>query len=156
MGYLEGGRSTEPDIKLNTRMELPLWLAEVLGTCINDSFPDGLIRLSTPACLSSSVMNALRSDSLSVDLRKQSMHFYKLAQRWYSISSDSDLVIEVVTDALRQRAAAINDFAHNSRNPTNGTDVNEFLEKLDDTELGLFRASHESSKEFKKWVSIKK
>lgn len=51
-----------------------------------------LISLALPAALSPRVINALTASPLSVDLRRQSPHFYRLATRILELFEEDDVV----------------------------------------------------------------
>ncbi|KAK9250965.1 hypothetical protein V1507DRAFT_465986 [Lipomyces tetrasporus] len=155
MGYLEHGRSSSTDIKEGARIELPLWMAEILAIGgISDELPTGFITVSTPAPFNSKVLNALSADPVNVYLRGQSMHFYKFAERWLAMTGD-DALLDTIMDTFRARAAIVNDHAHNTRSALM-TDRSEFLGTLDQTEIALFKAAHEASKDLKKWTTVNK
>ncbi|KAK9449200.1 DNA replication complex GINS protein-like protein psf3 [Limtongia smithiae] len=156
MGYLESGRNESTDIVEGARIELPLWMADLLAIGgISDDLPTGFVTVSTPAPLSSRVVSALKADAGSVDLRAQSLQFHRLALRWLSMAGDEKL-LEAMMETLKARAALINDFAHNTRGGSMMFDNTEFVSKLDEFEMKLFKTSHDSSRDFKKWLSTKK
>ncbi|KAK9233934.1 hypothetical protein V1525DRAFT_414753 [Lipomyces kononenkoae] len=155
MGYLEHERSSSSDIKQGARIELPLWLAEMLAIGgISDELPTGFITVSTPAPFNNKVLNALSADPGSVDLRGQSMQFYKFAERWLAMTGDNAL-LDTIMDTFKARAAIVHDYAHNTRSALM-TDRSEFLGTLDDTEIKLFKVAQEASKDLKRWTTTKK
>lgn len=81
-----------------TKLDLPLWLAEMLAV----SKPAGptstsLGSLDSPPALGQRVMNALRADPKSVDLRAQAQWFYGLGERMLELFEEEETV-EVLTD----------------------------------------------------------
>ncbi|KAK9478396.1 hypothetical protein V1514DRAFT_331186 [Lipomyces japonicus] len=155
LGYLENTRSSSTDIKEGTHLELPLWMAEILAIAgESDDLPRGFITLTAPSPFSNKVMNALKSDPVHVNLREQCMQFYKLAELWLNFSND-DAVLDGTMTTLSERAAEINDHAHNS-SAVLVQDGSDFMGRLDDFETRLFKAANESTKEVKKWLSLKK
>jgi GINS complex subunit 3 len=127
-------------------LELPLWLAELLAISgISPESQTSFISLLTPSFFTPKVLNALKSDPVSLDLNAQCPVYYRMAQRWLSIFGDPELA-EVVSETLRARAVSIFDHAHNI-NAGGG----DFLFKLDEFEKNLYKATHDSSKELKKW-----
>jgi GINS complex subunit 3 len=121
-----------------------------------------LVMLDLPSALSARVMNALKADAKSVDLRALAQHFYGLGARMLDLFEEDD-VLDVLTDAFRVRAADIGDHAANAGAAARsggvgvGTEGVEFLRGLDETERSLFRAAHESAKAVKAWLGdIKK
>lgn len=73
------------------KLSLPLWLAEMLAV----SKPDGensLANLDMPDALGSRVLNALRADPRSVDLRAQAVWFYGLGERMLELFDEEEVV----------------------------------------------------------------
>ncbi|KAK9470822.1 DNA replication complex GINS protein-like protein psf3 [Dipodascopsis tothii] len=152
MGYLDDNSTANAPIKEGTRLELPLWMAEILAISgVSEDTEDGFVTLGNPPQFANKVLNALKSDATSVDLRSQSAMFYRLAERWLSMVQDDDLAT-VLLETLKKRAAELRDHAHNPRSALIG-DQQDFLGKLDETEVLLFRTAHDSSKEFKSWLN---
>ena len=76
-----------------TKLDLPLWMAEMLAV----SKPAGpssssLASLDMPAALGQRVMNALRADPKSVDLRAQAQWFYGLGERMLELFEEEETV----------------------------------------------------------------
>lgn len=85
-------------IEQGTRLDLPLWMAEMLAV----SKPAGpqsssLGSLDLPPALGQRVMNALRADPKSLDLRAQAQWFYGLGERMLELFEEEETV-EVLTD----------------------------------------------------------
>ncbi|KAK9457124.1 DNA replication complex GINS protein-like protein psf3 [Dipodascopsis uninucleata] len=155
MGYLEHGRSTNTDIEEGACIELPLWMSEVLAiTGISDELPVGFITVSTPLQFNSKVVNAIKADAVTVDIKALCSQFFKLGERWLSMTGDESL-LEVLMEAFKKRSALINDHAYNTRLAMIA-DSTAFLAKLDETELQLYRRAHDSSKDLRKWISSKR
>ena len=118
-----------------------------------------LVTLDLPACLSQRVINALKADAKSVDLRAQAQHFYNLGARMLELFEE-DEILDVLSDTFRVRAAEIGDHAANagagSRGAGGGVGVGadgvEFLRGLDETERGLFRVAHDSARAMRTWM----
>ena len=51
-----------------------------------------MLTIEFPSSMSSRVLNALRADPLSVDLRALSSHFYSLAIRCFDLFDDDEVV----------------------------------------------------------------
>ena len=80
-------------ITSGTKLDLPLWMAEMLAV----SKPAGpstasLATLDMPAPLGQRVMNALRADPKSVDLRAQAQFFYGLGERMFELFDEEEAV----------------------------------------------------------------
>ncbi|KAF2716518.1 GINS complex, Psf3 component [Polychaeton citri CBS 116435] len=145
LGYLNN--SPGSSVKAGTKVEAPLWLAEMLAV----SKPTGdssLASMDMPAALERRVMNALRADPKSVDLRAQGRWFYGLAARMLDLFEDEE-IIEVLTETFKTRSTEIADKANNTRSVS--TSDNEFISGLDESERQLFRAAHEGNQSVRRW-----
>ena len=83
-------------MKRYTRVEIPLWLGEMLAV----SQPGGtapLVTLDLPNALSQRVLNALKADPKTVDLRALAPHFYGLGARILELFVEEEMV-EVLSD----------------------------------------------------------
>jgi len=94
LGYLEGNMGG--DMNQGSKVELPLWLAEMLALSqsLNTS---ALVTLDTPSALAPRVMNALKADPRTVDLRALAPHFYNLGARILELFDEDDM-IDVLAD----------------------------------------------------------
>ncbi|KAI9846011.1 MAG: DNA replication protein [Sclerophora amabilis] len=146
LGYLEG--NVGADIKQGTRVELPLWLGEFLAVSQRLG-TSTLCSLDVPGALSPRVMNALKADPRSVDLRALAPHFYRLSVRILDLLEEEEMA-GILIDTFKKRASEIADHAHNLRAVGEGAD---FLRGLDESERQLFRAAHESAKAMRVWMS---
>lgn len=147
LGYLEGNMSG--DIKQGSKVELPLWLGEMLALShsLNTS---AFLTLDPPSALAPRVMNALKADPRTVDLRALAPHFYNLGARILELFEEEEM-IEVLSDTFKSRAAVIADQAHNPRGALGeGAD---FMRGLDENERQLFRAAHDSAKGVRTWMA---
>ncbi|OJZ87477.1 GINS complex, Psf3 component [Aspergillus piperis CBS 112811] len=146
LGILEGNAGE--NIKAGTRIDLPLWLGEMLsiGARLGTS---RLVTLDLPSALSERVMNALKADPRTVDLRSLAPHFYSLSERILELFEEEELV-EVLSNTFKKRSAVIADHAHNPQGALGqGAD---FLRGLDETERQLFRVAHDSAKDTRVWA----
>ncbi|OKL59863.1 DNA replication complex GINS protein psf3 [Talaromyces atroroseus] len=146
LGFLEGNPGE--NIKTGTQVDLPLWLGEMLsiGARLGTS---RLVTLDLPSALSERVLNALKANPRTVDLRALAPHFYSLGIRVLELFEEEEMA-DILSDTFRKRAAEIADHAHNSRGAL-GEGV-EFLRGLDETERQLFRIAHDSAKEVRIWA----
>jgi GINS complex subunit 3 len=83
-------------IKEGTKLELPLWLAEMLAVSQTQAGTSTL-SLDLPHSLSPRVLNALKADPRTLDLRALAPHFYALGARMLELFEE-DEVSEVLTD----------------------------------------------------------
>lgn len=147
LGYLEGNMTG--DIKQGSKVELPLWLGEMLALSqsLNTS---SLVALDPPAALAPRVLNALKADPRTVDLRALAPHFYNLGARILELFEEEEM-IEVLSETFKTRAAVVADQAHNPRGALGeGAD---FMRGLDESERQLFRAAHDSAKAVRTWMT---
>ncbi|GAM41636.1 hypothetical protein TCE0_042f14899 [Talaromyces pinophilus] len=146
LGFLDGNPGE--NIKTGTQVDLPLWLGEMLsiGARLGTS---RLVTLDLPSALSERVLNALKADPRTVDLRSLAPHFYSLGIRVLELFEEDNMA-DILSDTFRRRASEIADHAHNSRGAL-GEGV-EFLRGLDETERQLFRIAHDSAKEIRIWA----
>lgn len=148
LGYLEGnpGKSMKKD----TKLELPLWLAEVLATCvISDDSQQSFVELLEPDFINPKVLNAIKADPVSVDLHQILPNFYKLVEKWCEMFSDADIA-EVAMATLKERAFEINNYAGNANKQV----TNNFLHSLDEYERQLFKVTMESNKQMRHWMNL--
>jgi len=112
LGYLEGNMSG--DMKQGSKVELPLWLGEMLAlrynttasisykSCIYFVYSQSLntsslVTIDPPSALSPRVLNALKADPRTVDLRALAPHFYNLGARILDLFEEEEM-IEVLSD----------------------------------------------------------
>jgi len=95
------------------------------------------------------VINALKADPKTVDLRAQALHFYSLGARIMELFDDQD-VLDTLLNTFKSRAAEIADQAHNPRGALG--DGADFLRGLEETERQLFKAAHEGPKAVRAWT----
>jgi len=134
-------------MKAGTKVELPLWLGEMLAVS-HPSQGSALATLDLPSALSPRVMNALKADAKTVDLRAQAQHFYNIGARMLELFEEEEM-IEVLSETFKKRAAEIADQAHNSRSALG--EGAEFMRSLDETERRLFHSAHDGSTAVRKW-----
>ncbi|KAI9741393.1 MAG: DNA replication protein [Cirrosporium novae-zelandiae] len=128
LGYLEGNSGS--DIKSGTRVDLPLWLGEMLA--VSQRLGAAPSTLDFPDALSQRVLNALKADPRTVDLRSLATHFYALAARMLDLFEEEE-VVDVLSETFKKRAAEIADHANNARGGGIAEGV-EFLRGLDEME----------------------
>ncbi|OAA58468.1 gins complex subunit [Niveomyces insectorum RCEF 264] len=121
LGYLD--HTPAHTLRAGTRLQLPLWLAEMLALANpaashNDDDDDGnngnaaaasarpFLTLNLPPALAPDVLQALKADPRAVPLRDQSAHFYALATRMLDLFEERDLAA-VLRAAFVGRAAEI-------------------------------------------------
>ncbi|KAF2089334.1 DNA replication complex GINS protein PSF3 [Saccharata proteae CBS 121410] len=145
LGYLDG--NIGQDMKQGTKVELPLWLGEMLAVSA-PSTTSTMATLDLPTALSARVINALKADPRTVDIRALAPHFYALGARMLELFEEEEMG-EVLSETFKSRAKVIADQAHNPRAQGEGAD---FLRGLDESERQLFRAAHDSAKDVRTWM----
>ncbi|KAK4978432.1 DNA replication complex GINS protein PSF3 [Elasticomyces elasticus] len=90
-----------------------------------------MLTLDLPNALSQKVINALKADFKTVDIRAQAQHFFALGARMLELFEEEEMV-EVLSDTFKKRAKEIADQARNPRGALG--DGADFLKGLDDTE----------------------
>ncbi|KAF7845635.1 hypothetical protein BT93_L1493 [Corymbia citriodora subsp. variegata] len=151
LGYLDGNPGST--MKTGSKIDLPLWLGVMLAVS-NSQSNEPLLTLEYPSALQQRVINAMKADPKSVDIRAQAPHFYALAFRVLEIFEDDD-VVATLSETFRARAAEIADHAHNVRGGL--AEGQTFLASLDELERSLYRAAHDGRKAVRAWeTSLKK
>ncbi|KAA6410891.1 MAG: DNA replication complex GINS PSF3 [Lasallia pustulata] len=145
LGFLDG--NSGGDIKRGMRVSLPLWLGELLA--VQRLGNSAIVSLDLPDTLSPRVLNALKADPKTVDLRALAQHFYGLAARVLNLFEEEEIV-DILTETFKKRAAEIADHAHNPRGALG--EGAEFLRGLDEMERQLFRSAHDSAKAMRIWM----
>lgn len=145
LGYLEG--SPGKPIEINTKLDLPMWLAEVLAVCSTlENTQETFTELLEPDFIASKVLNAIRSDPKAVDLHSTMANYYKLCEKWSRIFNEKEL-IDVVMTMLKERAMEIDNFSSNAMKHVS----TPFLLSLDEYEKDLYRMTYESKKQMRDW-----
>ncbi|RMZ87233.1 hypothetical protein DV736_g5536, partial [Chaetothyriales sp. CBS 134916] len=153
LGYLSSSASTETNtsnsssspaphpaqttLNSDTTLPLPLWLGTLLAVS-NASTPESnpFVTLDFPPALSTPVLNALKADPVSVDVRAQSPHFYDLGTKLLELFEEEELV-DILSDTFKARAEKLADYAGHGN----------------ETERRLFVAAHDGSARVRDWVA---
>ncbi|KAI5795741.1 hypothetical protein EDC01DRAFT_63160 [Geopyxis carbonaria] len=149
LGFIES-TSASTDLKKGTRLQIPIWLAEMLAGATALGFRENIVSVSTPMALSPRVLNALKADPRHVELRQFATNFYGLGEKFLELFDDES-IREVLIATYKLRAAEIADLAHNPQGAISG-EAGKFLGGLDEQERALFRISHESTKAIKRFM----
>lgn len=145
LGYLEGNPGKL--IEKGTKVDLPMWLAEVLAVCSTlEHTQDTFIELLEPDFISAKVLNAIRADPKSVDLHRIMANYYKVCEKWAGMFNEKEL-IDVVMIMLKERAMEIDNYASNTVKHVS----TPFLLSLDEFEKDLYRMTYESKKLMRLW-----
>lgn len=155
LGYLAGnpGRS----IDKNARLNLPLWLARILAIVggsedeydAEEAVP--FVELLLPEIFSPKVINAIKADAGAIDLHSISSHFLALSLKWIALFGDEELA-SVCSSMTLARALEINAHASSVNFASASEITSPFLLTLDESEKRLYKRSHESYREHKRWM----
>ncbi|QPG73310.1 hypothetical protein FOA43_000620 [Brettanomyces nanus] len=165
LGYLNG-RPGDP-IKENDKVELPIWLANILAICAaqngedndadndeeeNENSPDkqAFIRLIEPEFFSKQFLNFIKSDPLRISLAPYA-YYYKIVTKWSYLFNDTELV-GLISKMFVTRASEISALSYKSNDQFSGGN-REFLNGLEISEKDLFKTSHISYKDMKNWMA---
>ncbi|ODV83040.1 hypothetical protein CANARDRAFT_30381 [[Candida] arabinofermentans NRRL YB-2248] len=156
LGYLNN-QPLEP-IQKNLKLDLPIWLAEILAVCSindgqdNDDDDDNneededetFLKLILPIFLSPQYLNLIKSSPLKPNLA-QIGYYYKIVNKWCYLFNDEELV-ELISKLIVDRCCEINDLGYRG-NLISG----EFVESLDEWEKILLKNCLNSGRDFKNW-----
>lgn len=81
-------------IKKGSNLNLPLWLGGYIAV---QRFGDPVLSIDLPASLAPRVLNALKANPRTVDLRSLAPHFYELAARALDLFEE-DEIVDVLTE----------------------------------------------------------
>ncbi|OWB59649.1 hypothetical protein B5S29_g510 [[Candida] boidinii] len=161
LGYLQGQPGKR--IKKDSILELPIWLAEILAVCAvnsneneneneeedddqdntnNNNSQNTFLQLIQPDYFSPKIINAIKADSLSLDLHSLLSNYYKIVIKWGWMFNDEEL-INVISKMLVQRSCEINDL---SCSLTNSASINSLNSKKTDNDslLGPTNSDYDS------------
>lgn len=154
MGHLDGGH--ERDIKAQSKIQLPLWLAFIL---IYSDYVD----FAVPTPFSSRVRNALNAEAKSVRLSAlvgAGGHWYGFGKIITRLLDDAQAneMSDLLTKTFRDRLAEVIDQAQHfaALGPAggggqSGDSALAFREGLEVTERELFSLAQESARKTKQW-----
>lgn len=138
LGFLIG---EEGDIEAGTEVELPLWLAVPLASSRISSDSDiAFIDIGEPRAFEMDVLNSLKSDPKSVDLRALSPEFTYLALYWLQLFASEELAV-TLQKTIQSRTGEIFSAAAAKRQAT------ESLITLDEYERSLYKIASLSTRD---------
>ena len=82
-------------MKKGSQVSLPMWLCGYLA--LNTIGNSPAVTLDLPTALAPRVLNALKADPRTVDLRVRAPHFYELAARTLEFFEE-DEIVDILTD----------------------------------------------------------
>lgn len=179
LGYLEGNPGKA--ISKKSKIQLPIWLARILaivgGDSENGEDMDGsmsvdgndmpFVELLQPEFLSAKVINAIKTSPETLDLHSINSHFINIANKWITLFGDKNLS-NILNDLLLQRSIELNSHASSvminisnkqgrkrldKDNNFQENNINTpFLLTMDEFEKHVYKKSHSSYKDTKKWL----
>ncbi|GMM38280.1 DNA replication protein [Saccharomycopsis crataegensis] len=155
LGYLE--ETGNADIKENTKLELPVWLAGILSgipIMSEEGEEVRLLDLLPPDAFNKKIINSIKSNSVNLSLRSVLPNFYSLAERWCFWFEDAAFV-EIIQQMLKDRSVVMNDYSFNlnSTNSSNNDEISRFVHSLDNLEKEIFMVCVASHKDAKQWLN---
>lgn len=138
VGYLEGAK--QHHISAGTQLELPLWMIETLA--MND-----VIQLKYPKAFGTTIRRSLNASTTHVNLHRLSPYFYTFGVKFTSIVDD-DALNRVLVKAFTGRTESIMCYTQGPGR----SDVVEFMNTLDETEMQLYKLGLRSHHDMKKWT----
>lgn len=138
-------------LKKNTKLEIPIWLAIVLAQIpISDGDEEEeetFIELIVPEFFNTKVINAIKTNSLVLDLHNIQSYMVSIGIKWCDIFKDVELS-EILNKLIVERSIEINDLSHNVNNNNN-----DLLLKFDNFERVLYRLNSQQIKRFNSWLT---
>lgn len=136
LGFLlENNEGLSTVIPAGAETVLPLWLATPLASAaVEEGSDEAFLNIGEPHALATDVINVLRSDPTSLNLRRQNRLFTNLALYWCELFASEDLV-NTLYETVRRRASFILDAAL-AHSGVGGVD-----QGFDDYEQSVYQAS---------------
>lgn len=142
LGYLNP-HSTDEHIQVGTKMELPIWLAHVLG-----SNRRNIVKVELPKQYREQQRDILSADANVVDLYKRGPYFYSMGVKllFFDHLERGDLARSLLETFLN-RFRQIMDTSHHA----SSCETSSLTMKLDETERWLFWVGQKSVAAFERW-----
>ena len=139
LGALDSGSGGD-DLQPGARVELPIWIADVLAART-------LVTLEAPRCYASRFRTYLLADPVVVNLRERSPHFYETGLRLASYVRDAELLCAALLATLAMRFRDIVDKAQSAQ----GEDVSQLTRAMTDLERRIFAAGFAGARDQLRW-----
>lgn len=105
------------------------------------------IELIVPEFFNTKVINAIKTNSLVLDLHNIQSYMVSIGIKWCDIFKDVELS-EILNKLIVERSIEINDLSHNVNNNNN-----DLLLKFDNFERVLYRLNSQQIKRFNSWLT---
>jgi GINS complex subunit 3 len=139
LGHLDS-TSTHEDLAKWSKIEVPLWLAELLAK-------KGHASVDMPKHYSERFRAHLQAGPVATNLREHSPNFFAVGESLARIMADNDLQEALKFAYTGERFNRIMDLAFNSQHE----DVTEERRSFTEAELDLFTAGARATKGFSQW-----
>ena len=140
LGFLNPS-SNEEDLQAGLKLELPFWLAKVLGK-------RNIVSVQLPKQYRRGQREILRADAKVVDLYKQGPYFYGLGMQLLSFNHlESRDLSKNLLEAFLNRFRLIMDNSQNA----DEADLYSLNCRLDEVERVLFQLGHQSAQQMDLW-----
>ncbi|KAJ1447390.1 hypothetical protein M885DRAFT_542968 [Pelagophyceae sp. CCMP2097] len=140
LGHLDARGTSQADLLKGSRLDLPLWLADVLSK-------KNIVQLEMPAAFDAAARAEIDAGAMSVDLRSKSAHYYKIGS-YVAHALDDDALRRKLRVAISgERFEKILDWSQNSSND----DVSPLIDKLTHDEAALFYHGLDATRQVGAW-----
>ncbi|KDO34223.1 hypothetical protein SPRG_19061 [Saprolegnia parasitica CBS 223.65] len=142
-GFLDPS-SLGKDLSMDTKLELPLWMASALAR-------HNTVKTLVPTCLNSRFRNVVKAGPSAANLRDMNPYYFEVGKQVLPLIEDEDegrAIDEILRVAFGgERYKAILDQSMNSHDE----DTTEFTRKLTEYEKDLFLAGVDDAEDFLRW-----
>ncbi|XP_029177207.1 DNA replication complex GINS protein PSF3 [Nylanderia fulva] len=133
LGFLDLSSESE-DLKIGTKLELPLWLAQPLNIA-----RESIVSVDIPKTYKEGYREILLADACTVVLNKWNPYYYELGMYLKKFNNrDSEMIIDSLLLTFRSRFRLVMDWA---QNPVSDPTLNSLLPRL---ERDLFLAGRKA------------
>jgi len=144
LGFLDAS-GEHADIKANSKLELPLWLAQVL----NRPTYGQVVSITLPKLYRQSHRKMLQAGAEVVNLHTWGPHYYESGRHLMRLRHpDSADLGRALYETLLSRMRSIMDASMNLTED----DTSDFTASLDELERGLFSAGQLSRRRLQRWM----
>lgn len=143
LGFIDPATESN-DVTVNTKVEIPLWLAKVLHS-------RKLVSIEVPKGYNETYREILDADSTVVDLHKLGPRFYSFGKHLVGLNiKESEDIAKSLVNTFHQRFHKLLDYSLSVTSDT-GNEMLQYQSTLDDKELDILATGKKSTEEFKRW-----
>ncbi|XP_070156820.1 DNA replication complex GINS protein PSF3 [Polyergus mexicanus] len=141
LGFLDLSSESE-DLKIGTKLELPLWLAQPLNIA-----RESIVSVDIPKIYKEGYREILLADACTVVLNKWNPYYYELGMYLRKFNNrDCEMIIDSLLLTFRSRFRLVMDWA---QNPVSDPTLNSLLPRL---ERDLFLAGRKAKLQLNEWL----